>query len=103
MSTATIIKVCVILAGLGIMAVTFVLHAKKKLTINLAVTWELLGLAAILSGAVPKPLKSGKSGGAAAYRVPCRVGHVSDDNTDFFSADEKSGTGNAGFSAEPGE
>lgn len=54
MSTATIIKVCVILAGLGIMAVTFVLHAKKKLTINLAVTWELLGLAAILSGAVPK-------------------------------------------------
>ncbi|MFQ7768301.1 MAG: hypothetical protein ACLRIL_08545 [Fusicatenibacter saccharivorans] len=32
-----------------------------------------------------------------------RVGHVSDDNTDFFSADEKSGTGNAGFSAEPGE
>ena len=54
MSTATIIKVCVILPGLGIMAVTFVLHAKKKLTINLAVTWELLGLAAILSGAVPK-------------------------------------------------
>ena len=106
MSTATIIKVCVILAGLGIMAVTFVLHAKKKLTINLAVTWELLGLAAILSGAVPK--FSGWSsrlslGGAAAYRVPCRVGHVSDDNTDFFSADEKSGTGNAGFSAEPGE
>ena len=50
-----------------------------------------------------QPLKSGKSGGAAAYRVPCRVGHVSDDNTDFFSADEKSGTGNAGFSAEPGE
>ena len=37
MSTATIIKVCVILAGLGIMAVTFVLHAKKKLTINLNV------------------------------------------------------------------
>lgn len=54
MSTATIIKVCVILAGLGIMAVTFVLHAEKKLTINLAVTWELLGLAVILSGAVPK-------------------------------------------------
>ena len=111
MSTATIIKVCVILAGLGIMAVTFVLHAKKKLTINLAVTWELLGLAAILSGAVPKfsgwssrlSLGSLACGGAAAYRVPCRVGHVSDDNTDFFSADEKSGTGNAGFSAEPGE
>ena len=36
------------------MAVTFVLHDEKELTINLAVTWELLGLAAILSGAVPK-------------------------------------------------
>ena len=40
--------------GLGIMIVTFVLHAKKKLTVNLAVTWELLGIAAILSGAVPR-------------------------------------------------
>ena len=27
---------------------------KKKLTVNLAVTWELLGIAAILSGAVPR-------------------------------------------------
>ena len=107
MSTATIIKVCVILAGLGIMAVTFVLHAKKKLTINLAVTWELLGLAAILSGAVPKfsGWSSRLSLGSLAVLLltGCRVGHVSDDNTDFFSADEKSGTGNAGFSAEPGE
>lgn len=54
MSTATIVKFCVILVGIGIMAITFVLHAEKKLTVNLAVTWELLGIAAILSGAVPK-------------------------------------------------
>lgn len=54
MSTAAIVKFCVILMGIGIMAVTFVLHAEKKLTVNLAVTWELLGIAAILSGAVPK-------------------------------------------------
>lgn len=54
MSTAAIVKFSVILVGIGIMAITFVLHAKKKLTINLAVTWELLGLAAILSGAAPK-------------------------------------------------
>lgn len=54
MSTATIVKFCVILVGVGIMAITFVLHAEKKLTVNLAVTWELLGIAAILSGAVPK-------------------------------------------------
>lgn len=40
--------------GIGIMIVTFVLHAKKKLTVNLAVTWELLGIVAILSGAVPR-------------------------------------------------
>lgn len=54
MSTAAIVKFSVILVGIGIMAITFVLHAKKKLTVNLAVTWELLGLAAILSGAIPK-------------------------------------------------
>lgn len=54
MSTAAIVKFCVILVGIGIMAITFVLHAEKKLTVNLAVTWELLGIAAILSGAVPK-------------------------------------------------
>ena len=54
MNTATIVKFCVILVGIGIMAITFVLHAEKKLTVNLAVTWELLGIAAILSGAVPK-------------------------------------------------
>lgn len=54
MSTATIVKFCVILVGIGIMAITFVLHAEKKLTVNLAVTWEMLGIAAILSGAVPK-------------------------------------------------
>ena len=54
MSTAAIVKACVILMGIGIMIVTFVLHAKKKLTVNLAVTWELLGIAAILSVAVPR-------------------------------------------------
>lgn len=54
MSTAAIVKACVILMGIGIMIVTFVLHAKKKLTVNLAVTWELLGIASILSGAVPR-------------------------------------------------
>lgn len=54
MSTAAIVKACVILMGIGIMIVTFVLHAKKKLTVNMAVTWELLGIAAILSGAVPR-------------------------------------------------
>lgn len=31
MSTAAIVKACVILMGIGIMIVTFVLHAKKKL------------------------------------------------------------------------
>ena len=54
MSTAAIVKFSVILVGIGIMAITFVMHAEKKLTVNLAVTWELLGIAAILSGAVPK-------------------------------------------------
>ena len=90
MSTAAIVKACVILMGIGIMIVTFVLHAKKKLTVNLAVTWELLGIAAILSGAVPR------FSGWSSRRLP-------DDNSDLFPVNEKPGTGDSGFSFEPGE
>lgn len=42
MSTATIVKFCVILVGIGIMAITFVLHAEKKLTVNLALPGNCL-------------------------------------------------------------
>lgn len=109
MSTAAIVKACVILMGIGIMIVTFVLHAKKKLTVNLAVTWELLGIAAILSGAVPR--FSGWSSRDRAWEPRCSsdhsasgsVGRLPDDNSDLFPVNEKPGTGDSGFSFEPGE
>lgn len=109
MSTAAIVKACVILMGIGIMIVTFVLHAKKKLTVNLAVTWELLGIAAILSGAVPR--FSGWSSRIGAWEPRCSsdhsasgsVGRLPDDNSDLFPVNEKPGTGDSGFSFEPGE
>ena len=53
MNTAQIIKTGLVITGLIIMALTFFLHAMRKLTVNLAVVWEFLGLAAILVGAVP--------------------------------------------------
>ena len=108
MSTAAIVKACVILMGIGIMIVTFVLHAKKKLTVNLAVTWELLGIAAILSGAVPR--FSGWSsriglGSLVVLLITALLvlGRLPDDNSDLFPVNEKPGTGDSGFSFEPGE
>ncbi len=52
-STAIIMKIGLIAIGVIIMALSFVLHAKRKLTVNLAVVWEFLGLALILIGAIP--------------------------------------------------
>lgn len=46
-------KTGLIVIGIIIMALSFVLHARRKLTVNLAVVWEFLGLALILVGAVP--------------------------------------------------
>ena len=53
MSIAIWIKLGFIIVGIVIMITTFLSHARKKITVNLAVVWELLGLAAILIGAVP--------------------------------------------------
>lgn len=53
MNTAAFIKTGLIITGIVIMALTFFLHAVRKLTVNLAVVWEFLGLTAILTGAVP--------------------------------------------------
>ena len=46
-------KTGLIVIGVVIMALSFVLHARRKLTVNLAVVWEFLGFALILVGAVP--------------------------------------------------
>lgn len=53
MNTAAFIKTGLIITGIVIMALTFFLHAVRKLTVNLAVVWEFLGLTAILTGAIP--------------------------------------------------
>lgn len=53
MNTAAFIKTGLIITGIVIMALIFFLHAVRKLTVNLAVVWEFLGLTAILTGAVP--------------------------------------------------
>ena len=47
------IKTGLVITGIVIMALTFFLHAIRKMTVNLAVVWEFLGVAAILTGAVP--------------------------------------------------
>lgn len=52
-STAIIMKTGLIAIGVIIMVLSFVLHARRKLTVNLAVVWEFLGLALILIGAIP--------------------------------------------------
>ena len=53
LSTAVIMKTGLIIVGVMIMIMSFVFHAKRKLTVNLAVVWEFLGFALILIGAVP--------------------------------------------------
>lgn len=53
MNTAIMIKTGLVITGIVIMALTFFLHAIRKITVNLAVVWEFLGVAAILTGAVP--------------------------------------------------
>jgi len=53
LSTAVIMKIGLIIVGVMIMIMSFVFHAKRKLTVNLAVVWEFLGFALILIGAVP--------------------------------------------------
>lgn len=53
LSTAVIMKIGLIIVGVMIMIMSFVFHAKRKLTVNLAVVWEFLGFALILIGVVP--------------------------------------------------
>lgn len=53
MSIALITKLVLIITGVIIMTVTFILHAKKKLTVDLSVAWEGIGFALILIGVVP--------------------------------------------------
>lgn len=53
MTVAVMIKVGFILAGALIMIISFFVLALRKMTANLALTWEIIGVALILIGAVP--------------------------------------------------
>lgn len=51
--TAYVIKIILILVGLTLMGFTFLMFASKKLTVNLAITWGLIGLTGVAVGVVP--------------------------------------------------
>ena len=53
MSIAAIVRIGIRATGFLIMGLTFYLHAVKKLTVNLAVAWEGIGIGLVLVGAIP--------------------------------------------------
>ncbi len=53
MNIAAIVRIGISATGLLIMGLTFYLHAVKKLTVNLAVAWEGIGIGLVLVGAIP--------------------------------------------------
>ena len=53
MSIAAIVRIGISTTGFLIMGLTFYLHAVKKLTVNLAVAWEGIGIGLVLVGAIP--------------------------------------------------
>lgn len=55
MSIAAIVRIGISTTGFLIMGLTFYLHAVKKLTVNLAVAWEGIGIGIglVLVGAIP--------------------------------------------------
>ena len=52
MSIAAIVRIGISATGFLIMGLTFYLHAVKKLTVNLAVAWEGIGIGLVLVGAI---------------------------------------------------
>lgn len=53
METAVVVKAGLILLGILIMALSFYMNAVRKLTVNIAVVWEILGAVLLIIGAVP--------------------------------------------------
>ena len=53
MSIAAIVRIGISTTGFLIMGLTFYLHAVKKLTVNLSVAWEGIGIVLVLVGAIP--------------------------------------------------
>lgn len=51
--TAFMIKIVLICVGIALMVFTFLMYSAKKLTVNLAITWELIGATGLIVGTVP--------------------------------------------------
>ena len=48
-----IIRIGLVLVGVVIMALSFWMNSYKKITVNFAVVWEILGVLLILIGIIP--------------------------------------------------
>ena len=53
MSTACVMKITFAIAGIIIIFLSFLMYSKKKLIVNLAIMWEMLGIIVFLTGVVP--------------------------------------------------
>lgn len=53
MGTSEIIKYGITAAGIFVMGASFWYHSVRKMTINLAVIWEILGVILVVIGSVP--------------------------------------------------
>ena len=53
MKIVFIVKTGLIVTGIIIMILTFLFHSAKRLTVDLSVAWEAIGVGLVLVGAVP--------------------------------------------------
>ena len=97
------IKTGLVITGIVIMALTFFLHAIRKMTVNLAVVWEFLGVAAILTGAVPAFAGARNGHCDVCNRNSGRVGRISALYSDLRIIYEESGACDAGVTAQSGK
>ena len=59
MSIAFLAKIGLIMTGVIVMVLTFLLHSAKKLTVNLAVAWEAIGIGLMMITALTIAAQSG--------------------------------------------
>ena len=106
MSTAAIVKACVILMGIGIMIrASCEKEADRKPGSYLGTAWNCSNLKR--SGSeifrMEQPDRAWEPRCSSDHSASGSVGRLPDDNSDLFPVNEKPGTGDSGFSFEPGE
>lgn len=103
MSIAAIVRIGISATGFLIMGLTFYLHAVKKLTVNLAVAWEGIGIGLVLVGAIPVLSSWCYLIGEGTVVAMFLVGAVAIKCSNFIAVFEDTGACNAGFSIKSGE